>query len=78
MNCAAIKVAIGRPGAERERIKVIGADGHGFIVNAPLAEADVRAFEQRHGIALPADYRGFLLHVGNGGAGPYYGIFKLE
>jgi hypothetical protein len=37
----------------------------------------VREFEARHQIALPLEYRGFLVHVGNGGAGPAYGLFKL-
>lgn len=56
---------------------MFGAAGHGFKLNASVSEADVRAFEERHGVTLPDDYRGFLLNIGNGGAGPYYGIFKL-
>jgi hypothetical protein len=47
------------------------------VLNPPLTPAVVRKFETRHGIALPADYRRFLIEVGNGGAGPVYGVFKL-
>lgn len=77
MDYAAVRTAIGRLRAGREWIKVFGANGHGFILNTPLTEVDVRAFEERQAVALPADYRGFLIEVGNGGAGPYYGLFKL-
>jgi hypothetical protein len=56
---------------------VFGADGHHFSLNAPLAEAEVLGFERQHAVRLPLDYRRFLLDLGNGGAGPYYGIFPL-
>jgi len=57
--------------------QVFGAESHGFAVNPPLTEDDVRAFESRHVIVLPGDYRGFLIHVGDGGAGPAYGVLRL-
>ncbi len=60
-----------------KKLRLSGAIGHGYRLNAPLTEATVARFEKRHGIALPADYRQFLLEVGNGGAGPYYGVFPL-
>src|SRR5215510_742048 len=56
---------------------VFGAEAHGFALNTPLAEADVAAIERQHGITLPADYRRFITEVGNGGAGPSYGVFPL-
>jgi hypothetical protein len=57
--------------------KVFGAETHQFRLNSPLSEKEVCAFEKHHGIQLPDDYRTFLLRVGNGGAGPDYGLFKL-
>jgi hypothetical protein len=56
---------------------MFGEDSHGYVMHAPLLEEDVAAFESEHGVRLPDDYRQFLTRVGNGGAGPYYGLFRL-
>ena len=56
---------------------IFGANEHKYIVNPPLSEAVVIEFEAKHAIQLPQDYRCFLIEVGNGGAGPYYGVFRL-
>lgn len=59
-----------RPGADA----VFGARSHGFRLAPVLAEAQLRSLEAELGHALPTSYRGFLLHVGGGGAGPDYGL----
>jgi hypothetical protein len=56
---------------------IFGVEGHQFVLNAPLSEAEVLAFENQHRVPLPADYRDFVRQIGNGGAGPYYGILPL-
>lgn len=59
------------------RARVFGADAHKFVLKDPLAESAVLEFERKHKVQLPADYRSFITTIGNGGAGPYYGIFPL-
>jgi hypothetical protein len=59
------------------KASVFGSEGHEFQLNPPLPEQDVLAFETFHQVQLPGDFRHFLINVGNGGAGPSYGIFRL-
>ncbi len=71
-----------REGLERLRTakrlpKVFGAESHRFRLHSPLAESRVRKFEAKYRIRLPEDYRDFLIALGDGGAGPHYGVFKL-
>lgn len=53
----------------RVKARIFGADGHGFMLNPPLPEIEISRFEAQHKIHLSA--------LGNGGAGPYYGVFRL-
>jgi hypothetical protein len=57
--------------------RVFGAVAHQYRLNPPLPLSSIEAFEAGHGIVLPDDYLTFLTEIGNGGAGPYYGLFPF-
>ena len=59
------------------RRQVFGAGVHHYRLNPPLPVSVIEAFEERHGVSLPEDYRFFVTEVGNGGAGPYYGVLPF-
>ena len=59
------------------KLDVFGSEGHGLRLNPTLSEGDVVAFERKHGVVLPQDYRQFLTEVGNGGDGPFNEVFAL-
>jgi hypothetical protein len=61
-----------------QRHQVFGALGHTFRLEAPVEVEDLNRAEAQWGVTLPADYRTFLLTVGAGGAGPFYGLVELE
>jgi hypothetical protein len=65
-------------GAPEKVEGVFGSQDHQFYTHPVLSPTAIRDFEQKHRIELPMEYRGFLLRVGNGGAGPGYGVFRLE
>jgi SMI1 / KNR4 family (SUKH-1) len=55
-----------------------GASRHRHRLGRRLGKRSVTSFESAHGVPLPDAYRSFLLEVGNGGAGPNYGLFPLD
>lgn len=66
------------------KLKVFGADSHGYVVHAPASPQTVSDIETRLAITLPDAYRRFVLEIGNGGdgyhgsaAGPFYGIYGV-
>jgi len=74
-----IKRVLGKLKQVRETARPsFGAKKHRFLFSKPLSEEAIFAFENRHGIRLPEDYRQFLMQAGSSGAGPYYGILPLD
>ena len=59
-----------------QRIKPVGFgwESHRYRLNPPLKEGLLTDFEQTHGVTLPTEFRRFVIEVGDGGAGPAYGL----
>jgi SMI1 / KNR4 family (SUKH-1) len=55
-----------------------GANRHRYHQRAPISEARLIALEATAGISLPEDYRDYLLEMGDGGVGPYYGLVPFD
>jgi hypothetical protein len=58
--------------------RVFGSTQHRYALGPILSESELAAFESANRIRLPNDYRRFLALVGNGGAGPFYGLAPLN
>lgn len=56
------------------KYEMFGAKAHQYRLNPPVPEEFVRDVEEKCGFTLPADYRRFITQVGDGGAGPCYGV----
>lgn len=57
---------------------LFGSNGHHYALGTPLTDSEVEDYEKALGVALPSEYRDFLMKVGHGGAGPFYGLFQLD
>lgn len=57
---------------------LFGAAKHKYSLNPKKTPLELESFEAQHNLTLPQEYRDFLIQLGNGGAGPYYGLFSLE
>ncbi len=63
--------------ATQPHLKQIGKE-HGFFLQPTLSQEVISQFEARNQIELPSGFREFLAEIGNGGAGPYYGLYPLN
>lgn len=59
-------------------LTLFGADTHKYELYPPLLTEKLRQFEKANGVELPEQYFQFLTEVGNGGAGPFYGLLPIE
>jgi len=58
--------------------KLFGSSSHGYRLGPPLTASELENCEKALGVSLPSEYRDFLMAVGHGGAGPFYGLFRLN
>ncbi|MFG6384346.1 MAG: SMI1/KNR4 family protein [Lachnospiraceae bacterium] len=58
----------------RLKYEMFGAARHQYHLNPPIRASFVRQIEKRYGFKLPEDYFHFITEIGDGGAGPDYGI----
>jgi hypothetical protein len=76
-NKTAIIEALERLARRDPKCKLFGSASHEYRLNSPLPVKRIEAFERKHRVTLPKDYKYFITAVGNGGAGPYYGLFRF-
>jgi hypothetical protein len=58
--------------------ELFGAEKHQYILNPRLTPDNIKQFEIANKVSLPSGYAEFLITIGNGGAGPFYGLEPLE
>ncbi len=64
--------------AQDTEFKEFGSSSHHYEMQPALEASELERWQLEQGIVLPEPYAEFLLNIGNGGAGPYYGIYSLE
>jgi hypothetical protein len=57
---------------------LFGSSKHKYKLNPALSLRQIQQFERTHQVKLPIEYVQFLTEVGNGGAGPFYGLEPFE
>ncbi|MGJ5816343.1 SMI1/KNR4 family protein [Paludibaculum fermentans] len=59
-------------------LTLFGSDTHEYHLQPALPPEAVSEWEKHLGVQLPDEYRLFVTLIGDGGAGPYYGLISLD
>lgn len=73
-----IKKLIDKVAEKDKKYEIFGASAHKYHLHETVSPAWVKEFEKQYQIKLPEEYVFFITKIGNGGAGPYYGIRPLS
>ncbi len=60
------------------KCQMFGASNHRYRLNPPAEAEVVRRAEAEYGFSMPEDYVRFITEIGDGGAGPDYGIGSFQ
>jgi hypothetical protein len=55
-----------------------GSSSHEYKLNPSLSIEDFESIEEKYSCNFPDEYKYFITNIGNGGAGPFYGLFPIE
>ena len=72
------KIKEGLKEASSRKLDVFGANRHEWKMNDPISNIVLLNIEKDFNVTFPEEYRRFLLEVGDGGAGPAYGLTPLR
>lgn len=61
-----------------KRCIVFGSSQHHYRLNPSPSSSELRQAEEKLGVPLPQSLHEFYRQIGNGDAGPNYGIFRLK
>ena len=59
------------------RLEMFGASNHQYRLGLPVDLTFVRSIEEEYHFQFPEDYVQFITEVGDGGAGPGYGLYPF-
>jgi len=65
-----------------KEFKIFGSNepwnGHRYVLNAAAEKNKIHDFENFMDVKLPVDYKSFITTIGDGYAGPFYGLYCLD
>lgn len=73
-----IKIKLGQLKKLDRNFTLFGSQKHRYKLNPPISTDIISQFESKYKIKIPTEYVHFLTSLGNGGAGPFYGLEPFE
>ena len=73
-----LKTLVNKASKIDSSFQIFGSETHKYKFNPPIHTKKVIEFEQEYNLTFPNSFKRILTELGNGGAGPHYGLYSLE